>query len=69
MVADLKRDPHTPFSVLTKENLKFDLYDRFIKTTTYTSKKFEIDLFWTARESHNKLFVGKAISMDISRPG
>jgi hypothetical protein len=23
-------------------------YARYVKTTTYTSKKFEINLFWTA---------------------
>ena len=48
MVADLKRDPHTLSSVLKKENLKFDPLWPLRKKTTYTSKKFEINLFWTA---------------------
>jgi hypothetical protein len=45
--ADLKRDPHAPFSVLKKEYLKLDLLWPLVKTN-YTSKKFEINLFWKA---------------------
>ena len=48
MVADLKRDPHTPFSVLKKQELKFDLLRPVCKNKTYRSKKFEINLFWRA---------------------
>ena len=45
MVSDLKGDPHTPFLILKKRNLKFDLFGRYVKTTTYINKKIECNVF------------------------
>ena len=45
MVADLKRDPHTPFSMLKRGTLNLIHYGRYVKTTTYTSKRTNLIYF------------------------
>ena len=52
---DLKRDPHTPFSMLQRGTLNLIRYSRYVKTITYTNKKVEFDLFWTAMSADKVL--------------